>query len=128
MWTWSWYIETKVLRGELYEALDGLQYVRDNVLFKLLAMRRGERPTGARRVEARIGEWSDRFADTLPVLNRESMMEALRATMTLYQLLAGPLLDRFGVEVSSVARAVVLDALDAGLDWTPPEPNGSRAG
>jgi hypothetical protein len=41
MWTWSWYIQTKVLRGELYEALDGLQYVRDNVLFKLLAMHAG---------------------------------------------------------------------------------------
>jgi hypothetical protein len=126
MWTWSWYIQTKVLRGELYEVLDGLQYVRDNVLFKLLAMGRGERPTGARRVEARIGEWSDRFADTLPVLSRESMMEALRATMALYQLLADPLLERFGVEVSSVARAVALDALEAGLVWAPPEPNGPR--
>src|SRR5829696_4758750 len=33
IWTWSWYIQSKVLRGELYEALDGLQYVRDRVLF-----------------------------------------------------------------------------------------------
>lgn len=121
MWTWSWYIQTKVLRGELYEALDGLQYVRDRVLFKLLAMRRGERPSGARRVEARTGEWTAQFAATLPVLRSESMMEALRATMTLYQLLADPLLDLYGVEVSEAARAVALGALRAGFDWTPQE-------
>jgi hypothetical protein len=123
MWTWSWYVQTKVLRGELYEALDGLQYMRDSVLFKLLAMRRGERPSGARRVEARMGEWTNQFADTLPVLGRESMMTALRASMTLYQLLADPLLDRFGVEVGRAARAVILEALEAGLDWTPSEPS-----
>jgi hypothetical protein len=82
MWTWSWYVQTKVLRGELYEALDGLQYMRDNVLFKVLAMHRGERPAGARRVETRLGEWTQQFADTLPVLTGESMMHALRATMT----------------------------------------------
>jgi hypothetical protein len=121
MWTWSWHIQTKVLRGELYEALDGLQYVRDSVLFKLLAMRRGERPTGARRVEARTGEWTPQFAATLPVLSRESMMESLRASMTLYQLLADPLLDLHGVEVGEAARAVGLRALEAGLDWTPRE-------
>ncbi len=123
MWTWSWYIQTKVLRGELYEALDGLQYMRDRVLFKLLALRRGEHPSGARRVEARIGEWTHQFADTVPVLSRESMMEALRASMTLYQLLADPFLDRFGVEVGRAARAVVLEALEAGLHWTPPNPS-----
>jgi hypothetical protein len=44
IWTWSWYIQSKVLRGELYEALDGLQYVRDQVLFRLLAFGRGDGP------------------------------------------------------------------------------------
>jgi hypothetical protein len=121
MWTWSWYVQTKVLRGELYEALDGLQYMRDNVLFKLLAMRREERSSGARRVEARTGEWTQQFADTLPVLSQESMMKALRASMALYQALADPLLRRYRVEEGGAARAVVLDALEAGLSWDPPE-------
>jgi predicted nucleotidyltransferase len=123
MWTWSWYVQTKVLRGELYEALDGLQYMRDNVLFKLLAMHREERPSAARRVEARTGEWTEQFADTLPVLSRESMMKALRASMALYQALADPLLHRYGIEEGRAARAVVLNALEAGLTWNPPESN-----
>jgi hypothetical protein len=121
MWTWSWYVQTKVLRGELYEALDGLQYIRDNVLFRLLAMQRGERASGARRVEARTGTWTRQFAETLPVLSKESMLTALRASMALYQRLADPLLDRHGVEESGDARAVVLEALEAGLAWKPPE-------
>lgn len=121
MWTWSWYVQTKVLRGELYEVLDGLQFVRDRVLFRLLAMQRGERASAARRVEARTGMWARQFAETLPVLSRESMLTALRASMALYQSLADPLLDRYGVEVSGDARAVVLEALEAGFAWKPPE-------
>jgi hypothetical protein len=121
MWTWSWYVQTKVLRGELYEALDGLQYVRDSVLFKLLAMQREERPSAARRVEARTGVWTREFADTVPVLSRESMMKALQATMGLYQTLADPLLDRYGLEIGEAARTAVLEALEAGLAWNPPE-------
>ena len=50
MWTWSWYIQTKIIRGELYEALDGLQYVRNQVLFHLVAFERRVRPAGARRM------------------------------------------------------------------------------
>ena len=120
VWTWSWYIQTKVLRGELYETLDGLQYMRDNVLFKLLAIHRGERPGGARRVEPRLGEWAQQFADTLPELSGESMMNALRATMTLYQALADPLLNQYRVEAAQAARAAALGALEAGFDWNPP--------
>ena len=119
VWTWSWYIQTKVLRGELYEALDGLQYLRDNVLFKLLALQREERPSAARRVEARTGVWTDEFANTVPVLSRESTMKALQATMGLYQVLADPLLDRFELEMSVKARQAVLAALEAGLAWNP---------
>src|SRR6266498_1144295 len=41
MWTWCWYVQAKILRGEVYEALDGLGYLRATVLFPLLAMSRG---------------------------------------------------------------------------------------
>jgi hypothetical protein len=121
MWTWIWYVQTKVLRGELYEALDGLQYMRDNVLFKLLAIEREERPSAARRIEARTGAWTQEFADTVPILSSESMMRALQATMSLYQTLADPLLDRYGENEGQAARAVVREALEAGLAWTPSE-------
>jgi hypothetical protein len=120
IWTWSWYIQTKVLRGELFEALDGLQYVRDQVLFKLLAFHREVRPSGGRRAEAVVGGHADGFVKTVPVaLEKDLVLEALRAEIALYLELAEPLLARHGVDPSIEARKVVLGALDAGLEWEP---------
>jgi predicted nucleotidyltransferase len=120
IWTWSWYIQSKVLRGELYEALDGLQYVRDQVLFRLLAFGRGDRPAGGRRAEAAVGDHADAFARTVPIaLERAAFLEALRVEIDLYRLLADPLLARHGVDLAIEARAVILRALELGLDWTP---------
>ena len=120
IWTWSWYIQSKVLRGELYEALDGLQYVRDQVLFRLLAFGRGDRPAGGRRAEAVVGDHADAFAQTVPIsLDRAAFLEALRVEIDLYRLLADPLLARHGVDLAIEARAVILRALELGLDWTP---------
>ena len=120
IWTWSWYIQSKVLRGELYEALDGLQYVRDHVLFRLLALGRGDRPSGGRRAETVVGAHADAFARTVPIaLGRSAVMEALRAEIDLYRLLADPLLAQHGVNLATEARMVTRRALEAGLDWTP---------
>jgi predicted nucleotidyltransferase len=122
MWTWSWYIQTKALRGELYESVDGLQYVRDKVLFRLLSLHRGEHASGSRRAEQRLGSWADRFAATVPTLSQQSALAALRGTMQLYQDLADPLLEKHGVPRADKARGVVLEALDSGLSWSPPTP------
>lgn len=120
IWTWSWYIQSKVLRGELYEALDGLQYVRDQVLFRLLAFGRGDRPAGGRRAEAAVGDHVDAFARTVPTaLERAALMDALRAEIDLYRRLADPLLARHGVDLAIDARSVILRALELGLEWTP---------
>jgi hypothetical protein len=119
IWTWSWYIQSKVLRGELYEALDGLQYVRDQVLFRLLAFGRGDRPAGGRRAESVVGDHANAFARTVPVsLDRAAVMGALRAEIDLYRLLADPLLARHDVVPAAEARAVVVRALELGLEWT----------
>jgi hypothetical protein len=118
IWTWCWYIQTKVLRGELYEALDGLQYVRDRVLFRLLAFHIGVRPAGGRRAESLVGERADAFARTVPFgLERAAVLEALRAEIALYLELADPLLALHGEDPRVQAREVVLAALESGLDW-----------
>jgi hypothetical protein len=120
VWTWCWYIQTKILRGELYEALDGLQYVRDRVLFRLLAFRHGTRPSGARRVEATLGDREVRFASTIPLAHdAAAVLSALRAEIDLYLDLSRPLLADHGVSANNEARTVVRRALEAGLHWTP---------
>jgi hypothetical protein len=120
MWTWCWYIQSKILRGELYDALDGLQYVRDRVLFRLLAFERGTRPAGARRVEAALGDRREAFSATIPFAHdRAAVLSALRAEIGLYLELSAPLLAEHGVSPNHRARRIVRQALDAGLGWTP---------
>ena len=118
IWTWSWYVQTKILRGEIYEALGGLQEIRDSVLFRLLAMHRDERPSSARRVEGRVGPWVQQFAATVPALRRDSAMEALGSSIQLYLDLADPLQRKFGVHPADRARGAALDALGQGLHWS----------
>ena len=120
MWTWCWYIQSKTLRGELYEALDGLQYVRDQVLFRLLAFQRGTRPAGARRVEATLGDRNEAFASTIPhAHDAAAVLSALRAEIDLYLDLVSPLLAEHGVAPNDAARTLVRRALEAGLEWAP---------
>jgi hypothetical protein len=120
MWTWCWYIQSKILRGELYEALDGLQYVRDQVLFRLLAFERGTRAAGARRVEAALGDRDEAFAGTIPFAqDAAAVLSSLRAEIDLYLDLSSPLLADHGVSANNEARTVVRRALEAGLDWAP---------
>ncbi|MGA9162632.1 MAG: nucleotidyltransferase domain-containing protein [Actinomycetota bacterium] len=120
IWTWSWYIQSKILRGELYEALDGLQYVRDRVLFRLLALLGDRRPAGGRRAESVVGEHADAFARTVPTaLDPEAVLGALRAEIDLYRRLADPLLARHGADAAAEARSVVLRALELGMGWMP---------
>ena len=111
MWTWVWYTHSKILRGELYEALDALQYLRGNVLFVLLAETAGIRPYGSRRAEQHVGALGPLFARTVPALERDLVMDALRVTVELYLMLADPLLEQRGVERDTDARAVVLAKL-----------------
>lgn len=120
MWTWAWYIQSKIVRGELFEALDGIQYVRDRVLFRLLAMRDGVVHSGSRRAEARMGDLRERFDRTVARADGPELMAALAETVALYDELAAPLLEGHGVEPASEARATVRSALDRGLAWGPP--------
>ncbi len=122
MWTWAWYAHTKILRGELYEALDALQYMRGWVLFPLLALRKGVRSGGSRRTDALVGDLAPAFAATVAAYDRDEMMRALQNVMELYTSLADPLLAAAELEPADDARRAVQSALDAGLTWKPPPP------
>src|SRR5918992_4801661 len=108
MWTWVWYVHSKILRGELYEALDGIQYMRNRVLFSLLAMTRGMPHAGSRRAERIVGDLSKEFEATIPALDAESCARALQTAVALYLKLADPLLQEHDVKQETAAREVVL--------------------
>jgi hypothetical protein len=122
-WTWCWYVQTKIMRGELYEALDGVQYLR-HVLFGLVAFERGARPAGARRIDHVLGARTEAFAATVPSrADAASAFDSLRAEIEIYRDLTDRLLERHGVTAEADARAAVLAAVEVGLRWSPGVPN-----
>jgi hypothetical protein len=117
MWTWIWYTHSKILRGEVYEALDALQFMRSRVLFPLLAVTRGRRPGGSRRAEHLVDEYQEDFEATVAAPSRSATMEALEKTADLYLRLADPILEQQRVPKAEDARRVALAALQQGLKF-----------
>lgn len=86
-WVWTHYIATKLARGELFEAISGLAFVRDRVLGPVLLAQHDRPPYGVRRVEALPAEAVAALRETLADYDAGSCLRAVRATAALYQRL-----------------------------------------
>ena len=53
-WVWVHYAVTKTARGEFFESLDFLSFLRSNVLSPLALRQSGLTPSGVRRIEVRL--------------------------------------------------------------------------
>jgi len=121
MWTWVWYAQSKILRGEVWEAYDSINYMRTFVLFPLVRTTKGvSSADGSRWIDELIGDRVEEFARTLPAPNRKAALDALRQTVRLYLDLVDPLLAKYRVEPAAAARRAVGEALADGLEWHPP--------
>lgn len=84
-WTWVHYTAAKIGRGELFEALGCLAFLREKVLGPLGALRAGKRPAGARRIETATPELADRLRETIARYDAAEGLRALRACVDLYR-------------------------------------------
>jgi len=82
-WVWLHYVATKLLRGEHFEAIGGLDFFRDQVLGSMLQRNAGRTPRGVRRVEDVAGAKA-LLAPTLPSTGHRSIAEALKRSAALY--------------------------------------------
>lgn len=82
-WVWLHYVATKLLRGELFEAIGGLDFFRDQVLGAMLQRNAGRNARGVRRVESVHGARA-LLAPTLPSTGARSIAEALKRSAALY--------------------------------------------
>jgi hypothetical protein len=82
-WIWLHYTATKLQRGELFEAVSGLDYFRDVVLGTLLKREAGLAARGVRRLETVRGA-AKRLVTTVPVYDAASVRSALEAAIALY--------------------------------------------
>jgi predicted nucleotidyltransferase len=93
-WIWVHYAATKIGRGELFECIDFLAYLRRTALGPLWAVKSGNPPRGVRFLESWAGSEMPAFLATLPTHEKQSCIDAVLAAVDMYRTvrdhLAGP--------------------------------------
>ncbi|MEU4011371.1 nucleotidyltransferase domain-containing protein [Streptomyces pseudogriseolus] len=84
-WIWVHYGATKLGRGELFETIGFLTYLRETVLGPLAARRAGAIPRGVRHLESIAPEEARNLRATLCGYDRHEAGRALLATVDLYR-------------------------------------------
>lgn len=83
MWLWLHYGATKLLRGELMEAVSTLDFIRLMVLGPMLQRNAGVRQRNVRRIEE-IPLAAEKLVPTMPPYDPAATAEAYRYTCALY--------------------------------------------
>lgn len=87
-WTWIHYTATKIGRGELFEAVEAIGFIRVRVLGPMILAKHGARPQGLRKVEF-IASLDERKAleKTIPAYDSRDCVRALSSCVDLYRQL-----------------------------------------
>jgi hypothetical protein len=88
MWTWVHYIASKAARGEYFECLDGLGFIRAKVLAPLLQVKSKTAVRGLRKVEKKLNlpDLED-LKITVAQYSKPSIIKALENTISVYRML-----------------------------------------
>jgi hypothetical protein len=113
-WVWMHYTELKIARGELFEAIDALSFVRARVLGPLLLFGAGAQPNGVRRVEQHAATALASLRQTVPAHDRGSCRTAMLATIELYTELRGTLAPPTLLRRDDAERAVRAFLVESG--------------
>jgi len=86
-WVWVHYCATKLGRGELFELIDTLTFMRNVVLGPLVLIYNGHSPRGVRKLEKYALKELEELIGTIPIHSFESCYHALKNTIKMYQRL-----------------------------------------
>ncbi|MBM6994482.1 nucleotidyltransferase domain-containing protein [Paenibacillus sp. DXFW5] len=86
-WVWVHYCATKLGRGELFELIDTITFMRNAVLGPLVLISNGHLPRGVRKLEKHALEEVEELKGTIPIHSFESCYLALKNTIKMYQRL-----------------------------------------
>lgn len=84
-WIWVHYTATKIGRGELFEVLDALAFLRRLVLGPLALMSQGACPSGVRKLEIYAPPYVDDLKGTVATHDRRACVAALRVAVKMYR-------------------------------------------
>ncbi len=83
-WTWIHYGVGKCRRGEIFDGVGMVGFLREHVLGPLQLSLGGYPPHSVRRLESRFPESVGEFAKTVPEYSRQSCLKALENCVSLY--------------------------------------------
>jgi hypothetical protein len=89
-WIWIHYAAQKAGRGELFEAIDTLALVRQQVLGPMNGRNHGRNQRGVRRVEQFAPTFAESLQGTLCVHEKSDVLRALRQAIAIYMELRSP--------------------------------------
>ncbi|MBI3970738.1 MAG: aminoglycoside 6-adenylyltransferase [Chloroflexi bacterium] len=111
-WSWCWYTFGKIVRGELWEAVDALHTIRTRALIPFVAWAGGAPVEGYRRLEQKADpDVLGRLAATLAPPQRAPLYAALQVSIDLYSTLREPVFSRFGVQADVRAESTLRQAI-----------------
>ena len=111
-WTLCWYVFGKIMRGERWEALDGIHTVRSDVLLPMLDLAARRPHEGYRRLEAKLDpQMVERLADTLAPTEAGALYDALQVEISLYCDLRETLFELRGLFFDPVSGKEIRDEI-----------------
>jgi predicted nucleotidyltransferase len=108
-WIWIHYTLGKIARGELFEAIDAIGYIRANVIGQLFHIQNNDLPRGMRKVEAKLkADQIHYLKETIPHYNKKSSLLSLNKTIEIYKQLRTDLYDS-SIQLQIKTEKVVMD-------------------
>jgi hypothetical protein len=83
-WVWVHYSAAKLGRGELFEVVNFLSFLRETVIGPLVLMKNNLLPRGVRRIEKDAPEFTEKLKKTVAIHDKKSCYNAIISTISLY--------------------------------------------
>lgn len=83
-WVWVHYCAGKIGRGEIFEAMDAISFLRRTVIGPLILVKNGKLPRGVRKIEQDAPDDMPALLETVAIHDGQSCIKALRKMIELY--------------------------------------------
>ncbi len=110
-WIWVHYTIGKIARGELFEAIDAIGFIRANVIGQLLHIKNNDLPRAMRKVETKFqADQIHGLKQTIPDYNQQSLLFSLHKLVDLYKQLRNDLFDE-NIQIQAKTEIAVMKYL-----------------
>lgn len=86
-WVWVHYGATKIGRGEIFEAIEFISFLRQTVIGPLLLMKNGKLPRGVRKIELDASDCLPLLIETIPNHDALECANSLQVIIEFYESL-----------------------------------------